>query len=168
MADDDVVVITDNELLALKREVLAENIDEISNQLGDPGRYFATFKAKNLLDQSDCEHIKGQTTSIEKAMRFIDLIRERDGRNGEHSYDVLVNALKRMKVHIHIVRILNQALAKKRSELKIKKSNAYINFIIVMKITFAKHLVYHECVTLFNSSPLLLTILIWCFIQEIS
>lgn len=125
MSDVDAVVITEKELESLKHEVLSENIDEISSQLGDPGRYFATFKAKNLLDQSDCENIKSQATSIEKAMYFIDLINKRTGRNGEHSYDVFVAALKRMKVHVHIVRILNQALAKKRAELKVQKSKSY-------------------------------------------
>ena len=127
MADDG-VVITEKELETLKYEVLTENIDEISSQLGDPGRYFATFKAKNLLDQSDCESIKGQVTSIEKAMHFVELISKRTGRNGEHSYDVFVGVLKRMRIHIHIVRILNQALAKKRAELKVKKSKFHFSF----------------------------------------
>ena len=113
--------LTEKDLSALKNDVLKENIDKISDQLGDPGRYFASFKAKEILDRTDCETIKAQVTSIEKANVFIDTISGRRGRKGEHPYDVFVDALKRMKVHIHIVRILNQALAKKIAELKTMK-----------------------------------------------
>uniref|UniRef100_A0A1X7V377 CARD domain-containing protein n=1 Tax=Amphimedon queenslandica TaxID=400682 RepID=A0A1X7V377_AMPQE len=120
-ADEEDVTITEKDLAALKNDVLKENIYEISSQLGDPGRYFASFKAKEILDRTDCETIKAQVTSMEKANVFIDTISGRCGRKGEHPYDVFVGALKRMKVHIHIVRILNQALAKKIAELKTTK-----------------------------------------------
>lgn len=120
-SDEEDVLITETDLAALKNDVLKENVDEIAAQLGDPGRYFASFKAKEILDRTDCETIKAQVTSVDKANVFIDTISGRKGRRGEHPYDIFVGALKRMKVHIHIVRILNQALAKKRAELKILK-----------------------------------------------
>ena len=120
-ADEEDVTLTEKELAALKSDVLKEGIEDISSQLGDPGRYFASFKAKEILDRTDCETIKAQVTSMDKANVFIDTISGRRGRKGEHPYDVFVGALKRMKVHIHIVRILNQALAKKIAELKTTK-----------------------------------------------
>ena len=132
MAVEEADQITERELERLKTEVLKENIEEISTQLGDPGRYFASFKAKDILDHSDCEQVKAQVTSIEKANAFIEVIKGRKGRKGEHPYDVFVGALKRMKVHIHIVRILNQALAKKKAELKTMKRKLCSNIFMTL------------------------------------
>ena len=123
---DDRVAITDEELSKLKFDVLKEKVDDISQQLGDPGRYFASFKAKDLLDHADCERIKAEITSIEKATKLISMLDNRKGRKGEHPYDVLASALKKMRVHVHIVRILNEELAKKKSELKAIKSESWL------------------------------------------
>lgn len=119
---DDRLVITDEELNKLKFDILKEKIDDISQQLGDPGRYFSSFKAKDLLNQSDCERIKAEVTSIEKATKLISILDGRMGRKGEHPFDILISALKKMRVHVHIARILNETLSKKRTELKTIKS----------------------------------------------
>ena len=116
------VEITEIELDELKKTVLLEKLDEICEQLGDPGRYFASFKAKDILNQTDCELIKAEKTSVERSYLLIEKISRRRGRRGEHPYDVFVGALKRMRVHVHIVRILNTALVAKRTELVSSKS----------------------------------------------
>ena len=112
------VEITDTELEQLKRDVLRETVDELSRQMGDPGRYFSSFKSKYLLDQADCEQIKSHSTSVERVTMLIETVLPREGRRGEHPYDVLIEALHRMKVHVHLARLLNQALARKRRDLE--------------------------------------------------
>ncbi len=116
------VSITERELDELKKSVLLEKLDEISEQLGDPGRYFASFKAKDILSQTDCELIKAEKTSVERSYLLIEKISQRRGRRNEHPFDVFVGALKRMRVHVHIVRILNTALVAKKTELISTKS----------------------------------------------
>lgn len=120
-SNEEEVLITETDLATLKNDVLKEKIDEIAIQLGDPGRYFASFRVKELLNFTDCEIIMSQVTSMDKAKVFIDTISTRKGKRGEHPYDIFVSVLKKVKVHIHIVRVLNQALAKKRAELEIFK-----------------------------------------------
>ena len=117
---------TEVELDALKIAVLEETLDDVCDQLGDPGRYFASFKAKDLLSQADCEEIKSERTSIERARMLIEKVLKRRGRHNEHPFDVFVGALKRMRVHVHIVRILNKALAAKRAELVSTKRKSRI------------------------------------------
>ena len=134
MADE--IQITEKELDGLKIQVLNEKLDDICEQLGDPGRYFASFKAKDLLSQSDCEEIKSEKTSIERSRVLIEKVQQRRGRHNEHPYDVLVGALKRMRVHVHIVRILNTTLAAKREELYSSKSE-YSNVCLFVYDSFA-------------------------------
>lgn len=118
---DEEIEITAAELDVLKFQVLEATQEDISEQLGDPGRYFASFKAKDFISHADTEEIKAEKTSIERTNLLIEKIlgpkRNKRGRMNEHPYDVFVAALRRMRVHIHIVKILNNALATKRAEL---------------------------------------------------
>ena len=114
---DGETIISEEQLSRLKLEVLKEKIGEVSQQLGDPGRYFPTFKGKGMLDASDCELIKAHPTSVERASSLLETVINRQGRHGDHPYDVFVEALKKVKVQVHIARILNQELARKRNEL---------------------------------------------------
>lgn len=120
------VELTEAELDQIKRDVLKENVDELSRQMGDPGRYFASFKSKYLLDQADCEQIKSHPTSMERVTMLIETVLPREGRRGEHPYDVLIEALHRMKVHVHLARLLNQALARRRRDLEGRKSESLV------------------------------------------
>ena len=123
------IEISERELDELKKAVLIEKVQEISEQLGDPGRYFASFRAKDLLNQSDCEEIKAAKISIERARLLIEKVHGLRGRHNEHPYDVFVAALKRMRVHVQIVRILNTCLAQKKAELLSTKSECHLKKI---------------------------------------
>ena len=110
------VELTEKDLSRLKLEALGNKAKEVSQQLGDPSRYFSSFKAKRMLDASDCENIKSCTTSEERAGKMLDIICAREGKHGEHPFDVFVKALKDLRVQVHLAKILNQELARLKSE----------------------------------------------------
>lgn len=112
------VTLTEDQLSHLKLEVLKDKAEEVSQQLGDPGRYFPSFKGKRMLDASDCETIKNYPTSVERAGALLDIIVKRQGKHHEHPFDVLVKALKDLRVQVHIARILNTELARRKNELE--------------------------------------------------
>lgn len=133
--DEEEIEITPAELDELKFEVLKAKQMEISEQLGDPGRYFASFKAKDFISHTDTEEIKTEKNSIERTNLMIEKILgptgKKRGRMNEHPYDVFVAALRRMRVHIHIVKILNNELASKRAELySTKRKYTFLKYCI--------------------------------------
>jgi hypothetical protein len=108
----------------LKQQVLMDKIMELSDNLGDPKRYFPSLRSAGLLDQSDCETIVHEVTTRDKVSKFLDIIYGRKGKNGKPAFDVLVNALVSNRVHLSIARMLQAALEKAvQEELMIAGEN---------------------------------------------
>lgn len=101
----------------LKDEVLESQIEFLGEELGDPGRYFPQLRSKGILDVSDCELIRSKVTLMEKIQALIGLVKGRQSNKGDHSFDILVDALKKQRVQAHIARGLQKALAKAKEDL---------------------------------------------------
>ena len=106
----------EDQLKGLKAKVLAEQVGYLSEELGDPGRYFPFLKSKGILDTDDCDRIRAKETSRERVEKFVDLVHKRESSRGDPAFDVLVDALKRQKVQAHIARVLQRAFARKKGE----------------------------------------------------
>ena len=101
----------------LKQRVLKDSVMELSQNLGDPRRYFPRLRTAGLLDQSDCETIDHEVTTRDKVVKFVDIISEgRQGRHGEPAFDVFVEALINERVHLFIAKKLQGALSKALKE----------------------------------------------------
>ena len=103
-------------LKKLKDEVLESQIEFLCEELGDPGRYFPQLRSKGILDSSDCELIRSKVTVKEKVQELIEFVKGRQSNKGEHSFDVLVDALKKQRVQAHVARGLQKALAEAKEE----------------------------------------------------
>ena len=100
----------------LKASVLLEKIGFLCEELGDPGRYFPELRSKNVLDTGDAQLIKSKATDREKTEEFVTLISKRRSAQGQHGFDVFVEALKKQRVHAHVARALQRALNKMKAE----------------------------------------------------
>lgn len=116
--------LSEDQLKSLKAKVLAEQVHYLSEELGDPGRYFPFLKSKGLLDTEDCDRIRAKETSKERVDTFVELVHKRESSRGEPAFDVLVDALKRQKVQAHIARVLQRAFARRKGEEERKKSES--------------------------------------------
>ena len=56
----------DSDMNELKGKVLIGRVDYLSDELGDPARYFPALRAKGVLFPEDCERIKAKVTAREK------------------------------------------------------------------------------------------------------
>ena len=104
------------QLKDLKRSVLLDKLAYLCEELGDPGRYFPELRSKHVLDVTDTDVIKSKPTDRAKTEEFVSIISKRSGNNGQHGLDVLVDALKKQRVHAHVGRTLIRALNKKKAE----------------------------------------------------
>ena len=97
----------------LKKQVLEDQVHDLSENLGDPKRYFPALRAKGVLNRDDCEIILHEVTKRAKAAKMVDLLCEgRQGRDGSSVFDVLVEVLNREGVHTSLARNLQKALEK--------------------------------------------------------
>ena len=103
-------------MMGLKDKVLEKQIEFLCEELGDPGRYFPQLKSKGILNVSDCELIRSRVTCREKIQELVGLVKGRRSNKGEHSFDILVDALKKQRVQAHIARGLQKALAKAKED----------------------------------------------------
>lgn len=102
----------DANLNDLKDKVLASQIEFLHEELGDPGRYLPHLRSKGVLGMSDCQVIRSKETFRDKVESLVSFLRGRETNKSEHSFDVLVEALKKQRVQAHIARGLQKALAK--------------------------------------------------------
>lgn len=114
-----------SEQLVLKKSVLEDQIGFLSEELGDPGRYFPYLRSKRMLDSSDCQLIRAQVTFKDQVQELIGLLNSRQSSKGEGAFDVLVDALKKQRVQAHIARALQKALAKAKEEGIMPNGNYY-------------------------------------------
>lgn len=54
----------------MKKQVLVNRLEYLSDELGDPGRYFPALRAKGILSPEDCEKIKAKVTNRERVKRL--------------------------------------------------------------------------------------------------
>lgn len=111
----------EGQLKTLKEEVLYGQIHYLSEELGDPGRYFPFLKSKGVLDNEDCDRIRAKDTSRTKVEEFVERLYKRQSSRGDPAFDVLVDALKKQKVQAHIARALQRAFAKRKTEEERRK-----------------------------------------------
>lgn len=100
----------------LKDEVLESQVEFLCEELGDPGRYFPQLRSKGILNATDCQVIRSKVTFKEKIEELVALVKGRESNKGEHSFDILVDALKKQRVQAHIARGLQKALAKAKED----------------------------------------------------
>ena len=108
----------DEDVKALKAEVFYNQIGYLSEELGDPERYYPSLKARGILDETDCETIRSKVTSREKVDTFVEIVHKRESSTGDPALDVFVDLLLSQVVQAHIARALLQALAQREPELK--------------------------------------------------
>ncbi len=106
----------DKNLKEVKTQVLEEQIGYLCEELGDPGRYLPQLRSKGILNSEDCQIIRSKVTFTEKTHALVELLKGRQSTKGEHSLDLLVDALKKQRVQAHIARGLQKALAKATDE----------------------------------------------------
>ena len=108
--------LSSEQLKELKKSVLLDKLAYLCEELGDPGRYFPELRSKHVLDVTDTDVIKSKPTELEKTTEFVTIISKRSASNGQHGLDVLVEALRKQRVHAHVGRTLTRALNKKKAE----------------------------------------------------
>lgn len=107
----------DAKLKLLKKQVLLDQVELLSDDMGSPERYFPQFRSAGLLDRNDCETIRHLVTTRDKVLKFVDILTEgRQGRDKRPAFDVLVGILNREGVHASVARELQKALAKAKEE----------------------------------------------------
>lgn len=107
----------DAKLKLLKKQVLLDQVELLSDDMGSPERYFPQLRSAGLLDRYDCETIRHLVTTRDKVLKFVDMITEaRQGREKRPSFDVLVEILNKEGVHASVARGLQRALAKAKDE----------------------------------------------------
>jgi hypothetical protein len=106
----------DKEMNELKGKVLIGRVDYLSDELGDPARYFPALRAKGVLFPEDCDRIKAKVTASEKVYEMIELIHTRHSEKDGHAMDVLMEALRKQRVQAHIARELQRALARAKDQ----------------------------------------------------
>ena len=104
----------------LKHEVWDEQIAYLTEELGDPSRYFPYLMSKGVLSGDDCARVKAEVTNSEKVRKLVEIVKKRESKLGDPSLDVFVDALKKQKVQAHIARALQRAYAKKKEVLELK------------------------------------------------
>lgn len=116
------VKLSDGDLKRLKAEVLRDQLYYLTEELGDPSRYFPFLKSRHVLEANDCDRIRGRVTARERTEEFVETLgRHKEGARGEAAFDAFVEALKRQKVQAHIARTLQKAFAKKKAEAEKRK-----------------------------------------------
>ena len=111
------MALTNSQLKALKKQVLKDQVQMLSDDMGSPERYFPELRSAGLLDKTDCERIKSLVTTKEKVLEFVDVLSEgRQGRDGSPPFDVLVEVLNRGEMHSEVARGLQRALEKAKEE----------------------------------------------------
>ena len=108
--------LSSEQLKELKRSVLLDKLAYLCEELGDPGRYFPELRSKHVLDVTDTDVIKSKLTEREKTTEFVTIVSKRSASNGQHGLDVLVEALRKQRVHAHVARTLTRAVNKKKAE----------------------------------------------------
>ena len=116
----------------LEDQVLVEQTDFLCEELGDPGRYLPDLRSRGILDYHDYQSIYGKVTNKEKVVELLSLVKGRRSRKGEHSFDVLVNALKRQRVQAHVAVSLEKALIQAKQERETSERK-YILSLSVLK-----------------------------------
>lgn len=99
-----------------KTQVLKDEMAYLCEELGDPGRYIPSLRAKSLLDSRDSEQIKAQPTNHQKTEVLLDIILRREGNSSEHPLDILITELKKQRVQVHIARRLQRTLKKRQRD----------------------------------------------------
>ena len=122
----------EGQLKALKKEVLYGQIHYLSEELGDPGRYFPFLKSKGVLDSEDCDRIRAKESGRTKVEEFVERLHKRQSSRGDPAFDVLVDALKKQKVQAHIARALQRAFAKRKAEEERRKSELWVHCRLVL------------------------------------
>jgi len=101
---------------SVKTSVLKDEMGYLCEELGDPGRYIPSLRAKNLLDTNDTEVIRNAPTSARKTELMLDIMMKREGHLSEHPLDIFINELKKQRVQVHIARRLGRTLKKRTKE----------------------------------------------------
>ena len=105
--------LTEERIKELKKQALEDQVHDLSENLGDPKRYFPALRAKGVLNRDDCEIILNEVTKRSKVTKMVDLLCEgRQGKDGSSVFDVLVEVLNREGVHTSLARKLQKALEK--------------------------------------------------------
>ncbi len=113
--------LTGEELQRVKQDVLREQESYLCEEIGDPGRYFASLRSKGILSQGDCDVIRKQHTPDQMVGEFVRILITQRGRNDVSSFDVFVEALKNQRVQAHIARSLMKTYAKRKAEREQQK-----------------------------------------------
>ena len=108
----------DEGLRELKADVFYNQIGYLSDELGDPERYFPSLKARGILDETDCETIRSRVTSREKVDTFVEIVHKRESSTGDPALDVFVDLLLSQVVQAHIARALQQAFANRKRSVE--------------------------------------------------
>jgi len=98
----------------LKDSVLQSHTEFLLEELGDPGRYLPHLRSKGVLTLTDCQIIRSKETFRGKIESLVECLRGRLTSKNEHSFDILVDALKKQRVQAHIARGLQKALVKEK------------------------------------------------------
>ena len=104
--EDELATIHKSVLTIKCRMLLTENIE--------PDRFFPHLRAKQVLNESDADEIKAEKTRRDRASKFIDIL----SRKGSKAYNEFCKALLKDRSQLFIVKAMNEAVARQRSELE--------------------------------------------------
>ena len=108
-------------LKELQSDVLQSQALSLTENIGDPVRYFPALISSGVLPLHDRQIIQSKVTSTEKILKLVDFLCEgREGRDGITGFEALVDALKKGGVHSSAAKGLEDAL-KKAIEEAVKK-----------------------------------------------
>ena len=85
-------------VLELLRKTLVENLY--------PDRFTCYLRSRRVMDEEDCDEIKGSRTRTKSAEQFIDILR----RKGSRGYDEFCCALREEGTQIFLLRDMNKTL----------------------------------------------------------
>ena len=103
------------EIKKIKRRVLNKHVLILTQDLGPPKRYFPALAAEELLTLTDRELIQSEVTTQAQVQRLVDILSE--DRGGERApLDILVEVLKKERVHRSVAQGLEKELAKSIEE----------------------------------------------------
>ena len=109
----------------LKDYVLQSHTEFLLEELGDPGRYLPHLRSKGVLSLTDCQTIRSKETFQAKIESLVKCLRGKLTSKNEHSFDILVDALKKQRVQAHIARGLQKALVKEKERTGECRFNQY-------------------------------------------
>ena len=84
-------------LYMVKREVMKDCLEMVCEGLGESEltHCIIMLRSRGLLDLYDAELIRSKDITMGKVEEMIDILKNREGRNGEHVLDVLIDVLKK-------------------------------------------------------------------------